>query len=224
MERLVACTVGFDEKLVLRSLLRVGFSVTDTVVLVYAKSGGEYEVKRVESAVNNIKELLSSVGVGYYDVVVSGMDFTSDVATIVGWLRDHSGGRGIVGVVSGGMRLTVIELLTALILYKRYVHPGANIEVHVAREDGLYSVVLPITWFNPPPLSSREAEVLKHLGDLNTATTTLAEAVDALSAKLSISKYAVYKAIQRLKMKGLIKRVDRAVELTDLGRLLQKVI
>jgi len=224
MERLIVCTVGFDEKLVLRSLVRVGFSVTDIVVLVYAKSGGEYEVKRVENAVGSIKELLDSVGVEYHDVVVSGMDFASDVATVIDWLKNHAGKRGIVGVITGGMRLMVVELLTALVLYRSYVDSSASIEIHVAREDGLYSTVLPITLFNPPPLTLREAEVLRLLGDLGSAITTLSDAVDALSAKLGVSRYVVYKFIQRLKAKGLIKRVDRTIELTDLGKLLQKVV
>ncbi|MEM4827975.1 MAG: hypothetical protein QXK07_08055 [Desulfurococcaceae archaeon] len=49
--RVVLVTVGRVEKLPLRGLLRVGLSAGDVVVLVYPRSCGELEVKKVKKAV-----------------------------------------------------------------------------------------------------------------------------------------------------------------------------
>jgi len=221
LSRFIVCTVGFDEKLVLRSLLRVGFGVTDVVVLVYSLSGGEYEVRRVESAVRNVKELLGSAGVVFNDIVVSGMDFAGDVAVIAKFLREHAGKASeVIGVVSGGMRLLIVETIVALLLFKRFAGRDANVRVHVEREDGLYSVDIPIDLFSPPGLTPRDVEVLKLLAD----EEKLSDVVERISRSLGISEQSAYKRLYRLKAMGLVEFRDHLIRQTLAGRLMRGVL
>lgn len=234
MGKLVMCTVGFDEKLVFRSLLKVGVSIGDAVALVYSRSGSDYDIKRVENAVRNIKELLDAVGVKHYDVVVSGMDFVSDVVTIVNGLREFAKEEKIVGVVSGGMRIAVLEAIVSLLLYRKFINRKAEVEIHVSREDGLYDVTLSTNLLDLPNLSLRELDVLKQLekikvgiserGGTGSEGVLLSEVVEVVSQNLNVSKFTVYKLLHRLKSKNLIMLKDRVVLLTDLGKLIQEVV
>jgi len=219
--KLIVCTVGPDEKLVLRSLLRVGFGVGDRVVLVYSKSGSEYDVKRVENAVNTLKSLLSSAGTEFHDVVVSDMDFVDDVAAIVKALVDYAANATeIVAAVAGGMRLTVVETIVALQLYKALLKGSADAKIYVAREDGLYDVFVPISMLNPPSLQQRDLEVLKAVDD----GMKLSDAVEAVSTRLEVAKYTPYRLIRRLKKLGLAWLEDHTVRLTLLGKIAKKVV
>ncbi|MEM1606257.1 MAG: hypothetical protein QXW41_08455, partial [Fervidicoccaceae archaeon] len=104
--KLVVVTVGFEEKLPLRGLLKVGLDAGDVVVLVYPRSGGEFEVRKVEKAVGVIKEFVGRAGAGVrvVDVEVSGLNFYEDVAKILLFLREQKAGE-VVAVLAGGMRL-----------------------------------------------------------------------------------------------------------------------
>jgi len=191
---------------------------------VYSRSGSEYSVKQVESAVNTIKNLLSSAGVTFHDVVVSGMDFVGDVAAIVKALRDYAKDAAeIVATVTGGMRLTVVEVIVALQLYKALIRGDADVRIYVAREDGLYDVFIPIDLISSKQLEKterRDLEILKFLDD----SMKLSDAVEAISEKLGVSKHASYRYLYRLKKRNLIAFEDHVIKLTLAGRLIKGVI
>jgi len=221
VSRLIVCTVGFDEKLVLRSLLKVSFSVNDAVVLVYSSSGGDYEAKRVESAVGNIKNLLASAGVRLHEVIVSSMDFAGDVASIVRALKEYAKDASeIIAAVTGGMRLTIVETIVALKLYRDFFRGDISVEVYVAREDGLYDVTLPVNLLDLPALSPREIEVLKRLNE----GVRLLNIIESLSTGLNINRRTAYKYLYRLKSRGFIEIRDRAVYLTLAGKLIKEAV
>jgi len=221
LNKVIVCTVGFDEKLVLRSLLRIGFSVNDKIMLVYSKSGSEYDVRRVENAVNAIKNLLSSAGVAFHDVVVSGMDFVGDVVAVVKALRDYANDAAeILATVTGGMRLIVVEVIVALQLYKALIRGDADVRIYVAREDGLYDVFVPISLLNPPGLQQKDFEVLKAVGD----GMKLSDAVEAISARLGAAKYTSYRLIRRLKKLDLLWLENHTIRLTLLGKIAKEVV
>jgi len=224
MSRLIVCTVGFDEKLVLRSLLRVGFGVSDAIMLVYSKSGDEYDVKKVENAVNAIKNLLSSAGVMFRDVVVSGMDFVGDVVAVVKALKEYAKDVAeIVAAVTGGMRLTVVEAIVALQLYKALFRSDADAKIYVAREDGLYDTFIPIDLLSSRLLEKTERrglEALKFVSD----GMKLSDAVEVISEKLGVSKHASYRYLYRLKKQNLIVFENHVIKLTLAGRLIRGVI
>jgi len=221
VSRLIVCTVGFDEKLVLRSLLKVGFSVNDAVVLVYSSSGGDYEAKRVESAVGNIKNLLAPAGVRIHEVIVSSMDFAGDVASIVRAVKEYARDASeIIAAVTGGMRLTIVETIVALKLYRDFFRRDISVEVYVAREDGLYDVTLSVNLLDLPVLSPREIEVLKRLNE----GVRLLNVIESLSTGLNINRRTAYKYLYRLKSRGFIEIRDRVVYLTLAGKLVKEAV
>jgi len=223
LEKLVMCTIGFDEKLVLRSLLMLGVGSGDAVALVYSRSGSEYDVRRVEAAVRYVKELMGGLGVEHYDIVVSGADFAGDVAAIVASLRKLVEGRRwrkVVASVTGGMRLSVVEVIVALLLYKKYLGSGVAIEIHVAREDGMYSVSFPVDLLAMPKLGGRELEALKLMG---RDGAPLSAVVEGISQGMGVTKYTAYKIVYRLRSKGLVDFRDHSVVPTEAGRVLAGV-
>ncbi|MGB9828329.1 MAG: CRISPR-associated CARF protein Csa3 [Thermosphaera sp.] len=219
MGKLVVVSVGFDVNLVLRSLLKLSLTDGDAVLLLYSKSGGEYEQRKVEEAVKALKNLLSGARVEHHDAVVTGMDFAGDVAAVLKALKEHSERTGrIVASLVGGMRIVIMEALVALILYKRFVNTSAEIAVHVMREDGVYDIILPLSAADPPELGPREAEVLRRLGE-GLAGRARSEAASTVSREMGVTESMAYKVLESLERKGLVEIVDGRVELTLLGRL-----
>ena len=217
MGKLALVSVGFDVNLVLRSLLKLGLSDGDIVLLLYSKSGGEYEQRKVEEAVKTLKSLLSGVRVEHRDVVVTGMDFVGDVATILKALSERRA-RSIVASLVGGMRIVLVEAVVALLLYRKFVDASAEIAVHTMREDGLYDVLVPLSAMNPPDLGAREATVLEELCR-GLAGRPRNEIVSAVSREMGVTESMAYKVLESLERKRLVKVRDGAVEVTLLGKL-----
>jgi len=217
MGKLALVSVGFDVNLVLRSLLKLGLSDGDIVLLLYSKSGGEYEQRKVEEAVKTLKSLLSGAGVKHHDVVVTGMDFVGDVAAILKALSERRA-RSIVASLVGGMRIVLVEAVVALLLYRKFVDASAEIAIHTMREDGLYDVLVPLSAMNPPDLGVREAMVLEELGR-GLAGRPRNDVVSAVSRGMGVTESMAYKVLESLERKRLVEVRDGAVEVTLLGKL-----
>jgi len=210
-------SIGFDVNLVLRSLLKIGLGDSDVVLLLYSRSGGEYEQRKVEEAVKTLKSILAGTKVEHYDVVITGMDFASDVAAIVKALREFSRKR-IVASLVGGMRITIIEAIVTLTLYKRLVDPDVEVSIHAMREDGMYDVFIPLLALNPPELGPRELSFLERFGE-GLAGRPRSEIVSTLSMEMNITESMAYKVLESLEDKGLVSVRDSVVDLTLLGKL-----
>lgn len=221
MAKLVLVTVGFDVNLVLRSLLKIGLGEGDCVLLVYSRSGGEYEQRRVEETVKTLKTILAGVRVEHYDAIVTGMDFVSDVAVVLKALKEH-GKKVIVASLVGGMRIVIVEALVALALYERFIDTDAEVSVHVMREDGVYDTVVPLSALNLPDLGPRELAVLEEIGR-RFESRPRNEIANVLSREMSITESMAYKALESLEEKGFIRFRDSVAEITTLGKLLLTV-
>ncbi|MEM0014073.1 MAG: CRISPR-associated CARF protein Csa3 [Candidatus Nezhaarchaeales archaeon] len=211
--RLFAITVGFDEKLSIRGLLKIGVNVDDVIMLVYSKSGGEFEVRKVEKAVETVKDLVVKTGVKVVDVAVSGMNFYEDATIVLRALREHPAGE-VIALLAGGMRLIIFEVLTAVLLYSSL--SGIRARIHLMREDGLYDVALPTEVFRIS-ITSKDAAVLRVLYEKRTMKRS--HLVESVSRETGISESMVYKVIKNLTGKGLIIVDGDTLTLTDLGRL-----
>ncbi len=203
------------EKLPLRGLLKVGLSAGDVVALVYSRSGGEFEVRKVEKAVGVIKEIIGKAGVRVVDVEVSGLNFYEDVAKILWFLREHKAGE-VVAVLAGGMRLIVFEVLFALLML--YRHCGCTeCSVLLMREDGLYDAVLPVELFYVT-VSRAELAVLRTLR--NEGALKRRRLIEVVSREAGVSASAVYKSLKILAKKKLVVVEGDVVKPTEMGRLL----
>jgi len=215
--KLVIVTVGFDEKLPLRGVLKVGLDVSDVVMLVYSKTGGEFEVKKVERAVEVLKEIIRSTGAGVVEVEVSGTSFYDDVAVVLRSLRGQKADE-VVAVLAGGMRLVIFEVLFALLtLYRLGRFQQVRSKVLLMREDGLYDVALPLESFyvTIPRNGLAVMRIIHSHGEVKRSRL-----VETASREAGLSESAVYKIIKELEKRGLVILEDDAVKMTDLGRLL----
>jgi len=215
--RFILVTVGFEEKLPLRGLLKVGLSAGDVVVLVYSRSGGEFEVRKVEKAVGVIKEIIGKAGAGVrvIDVEVSGLNFYEDVVKILLFLREQKASE-VVAVLAGGMRLIVFEVLFALLMLYRH-HGCTGCSVLLMREDGLYDAVLPVELFYVT-VSKAELAVLRTLR--NEGALKRRQLIEVISREASVSASAVYKSLKSLAKKKLVVAEGEVVKPTEMGRLL----
>lgn len=216
--RLVVVTVGFDEKLPLRGLLKLGLEDGDIVALVYSKSGGELDVKRVENAVQVLREIMSRVGADVVDVVVSGMDFYADVLSIARTLKKYKV-KEVIAILAGGMRLVIFELLLALLL--NYRLNGITTKILLYREDGLYSVMISAEMFHVS-LPSRGLDVLRVLREWGEARRRVV--VETIAREQGVSESLVYKLIEDLAQRGLVTIEDDTVKLSPLGVLALEVV
>lgn len=224
MKKMVLVTVGFDEKLVLRPLLKIGLDRGDTVLLVYSKSGSRHDVERVERAVDTIKSVIGSLGIDVVEAVVSASDFLEDVTIILQTIARYDHGGEIVVALTGGMRLVIIESIVALLLYRRLIARNTKARFLLMREDGLYDVVLPFEVFELAYTTDRELEVLTVLAESGLENVKRSEAVKTTASRLGVSEYAVYKHLSALERKGYVSIEESKIRITELGRLIARAV
>ncbi|MEM2260954.1 MAG: hypothetical protein QXK24_00740 [Ignisphaera sp.] len=145
--KLVVITMGFDEKLPLRGVLRLGVDVSDTIMLIYSKTGEGLEVKNIEKTVERFKEIIQGIGTKIIEVVVSGTNFFDDVMTVLKSLKEQKADE-VIAVLAGGSRIIIFETLFALLMYYRFgKFQQTRIKVLLMHEDRIYSIVLPLEYF-----------------------------------------------------------------------------
>lgn len=216
--KLIIVTIGFDEGLPLRGLLKTGIDVGDTVLLVYSKSGGEFEVKKVEKAVDALKTVVSKTGVKVVDVVVSGMDFYADTGEVIKAVKSQHADE-IVAVLAGGMRLTIFEVVVAVLTYHRLT--GVRTRIHLMREDGLYDVTLPgeLLFISPPMRCEAVFKALDENGEMKRNLL-----VDKVSRETGLTESMTYKLVKEMVKKGLLRLEGDTVKMTELGRLMYEAV
>lgn len=214
--KLVVVTVGFDEKLPLRGILKVGLDAGDAVVFVYSRTGGEFEVKKVERAVGVLKELVNSTGARIVEVEVSGTSFYDDVTTVLRSLRSQKADE-VVAVLAGGMRLVIFEVLFALLTLHRHGNQQrVKCSVLLMREDGLYDITLPLESFyvTVPESGLTVMRIIHSYGKMKRS-----QLVKMASRESGLSESAVYKVIRDMAIKGLVAVDGDVVKLAEMGRL-----
>lgn len=223
--RLIIVTVGFSADLILRTLLKLGIRDEDTILLVYSRSGAERDVKRALRTIEDVEGVLGGLKtlINLEKLEVSASDFVSDVVKICRKINTLTKTRGInevVGAFSGGMRLLILEALTALALYSRFNKKIKAYNVIVMREDGLYTVTIPLKLLTDSSLSPAEIQVLISISDMKE--TRRASIVASLSGK--IARSTVYDAINSLEEKGLIEEENGLLRLTPMGLLYAEIL
>jgi CRISPR locus-related DNA-binding protein len=215
LKKLVVSSIGFDVNLVVRSLLKVGITPSDVVVLVYSLTGDDISKKRVSEAVSTMKGLLRGAGVEVVDCEVTGMDFFEDVKRVINILK-KLGPSEVIASLVGGMRMTLFAILFAIELITRSTKIKALI--HLMREDGLYDITLKAPLVSK--LGRSEARVLRLMKELGLSNTRRADAVKKLSEVMKVGEMAVRKVLESLERKGLISASDGLLRLEKVGEIL----
>jgi len=217
-ELCIIATVGFDEKLIVRALMKLGIKERYKVLLVYSLSGGDYERTKVKNAVKNLKEILKPLGLQIRDVEIPVENILEDVKKLTKELLNLQPFK-TVAILVGGMRLLIGEVLIALSLYKSFVRPEAEIELFFMREDGTYDVHVPIEVFLLPKVSLRERQILKEIYE-EGGSVERPRLVEKESKTLNVSKSQIYKLLDNLEEKKLVEIKDDIIVLTILGKLI----
>lgn len=188
MIKVVAVTLGFDEKFAIRGLLRIGLNSGDRVLVFTAIPIDD----RVERALNILREFVSR----YYDDVTFKVvdldvkDFYGAVLKAGSVLKDEITGVENVEVVfnfSGGMRSLILEVLVAAVIL------GINGRVEVELENFAGVIGFPLKVLKSiAPLSNEFKDILHVLvnaGELN---------LSRLAKRLNIAKSTVHMRVKRL--------------------------
>lgn len=221
MSKVYLFGVGFDEKLVLRAVLKVGVKPGDTVLLVYSTTTtGEFEKVKVENAMKNLRKILGDAGVNVIELQIRADSFPDDVSTVVKELGKRQ--PEVVTVSLGsGMRYVAFILLYSCLLYKDLFNKEAKIIAHAAREDGLYDVTVELSTVKVS-LGQRELGALciiyQHNKEFEKSSIPRDELVKKLSSWFYTKLITAYKLINRMEHHGLIVVRDNRVELTPLGK------
>ena len=195
--KVLVATIGFDERPVIRAILRHGLGFKGILLL----KPREPDDPRSRRVVENIRELVDKTGaktpliVGEVDVT----DFYRAVGEIKSQLAETMGGRGgdIVLLLGGGMRSLVLETLVAVIQLSNELLVNGVLEVDI--EGSTSYVSARIEDLIPVTITPQERRVLEEL-DREPAT------LSNLSNRLDMPKTTLWKILQRLEEKKLVSK------------------
>ena len=213
--RLILLTVGFESHLPLRGLLRIGVSPKDQLLLIYPSSGGEYEQKRVQNTVQQIKNITSNLGISIAELPLPCTNFDHDIISIIREIKKVKKKKA-VAILAGGMRILIPEVVSALLALRKYWNSNLAVEFFFMREDGLYEKRAQPDYFIPPDITDREIEVLNTILELGRVVER-PRVVKTVVERLNVTESMAYKFITTLSSKRVIRIYDNHVELTPLG-------
>jgi CRISPR-associated protein Csa3 len=208
--------LGFDERYVIRSLLRLGFKNVDVIYLV-VPSGRI--TKQTEEAIKRITEVAKLANVSDVKVFeVDPLGFGSAVAKLRKLIMDLcSGGKDLVISLGGGMRVLIVETLVASLLVPKELSSHILIVVDLESGEGYIEVnisnILAIS-----ELKLDELQVLKYLLTKAPAGPT------EISKILGIPKTTVWKILKKLHAKGLVTKQYREYKASDTGERLKELL
>jgi len=188
--------LGFDEKFIVRALTRHGVLKGDRVILLTGPM-----VERVEKAATYIKEFLDKYHPGEAEIELITLpieDFYKAVSKAIEILRKSSKAKEIIVNLSGGMRITILAIFTALLLLGL-----KNLTLELESEDTSVYLTLDIkalkSLLTIEELSEEKKEILKILASKDKPTT-----VTELSSTLEKDVSTMRKHLKELKERGLI--------------------
>lgn len=208
--------LGFDERHVIRSLLRLGFKNVDVIYLV-VPSGRI--TKQTEEAIKRITEVAKLANVSDVKVFeVDPLGFGSAVAKLRKLIMDLcSGGKDLVISLGGGMRVLIVETLVASLLVPKELSSHILIVVDLESGEGYIEVnisnILTIS-----ELKLDELQVLKYLLTKAPAGPT------EISKTLGIPKTTVWKILKKLHTKELVTKQYREDKASDAGERLKELL
>ncbi|MEM1681092.1 MAG: helix-turn-helix domain-containing protein [Sulfolobales archaeon] len=212
MPYLVA-VLGFDERHVIKSLLRLGFKNVDGIYLV-VPAGRITEQTR--DAIKRIEEVAMLAGVDVNNQVkiveVKPVDFGSTISELRRLLMNLSvGGEEITISVGGGFRAMVVEVLIAALLLPLEISRRVKLVCDLESGDGFieFSVFDILSIYR---LGYDELKVLSYLTRKEPAGPT------QISREFSIPKTTAWKILKKLHKENYLVRDGREYKLSEIGR------
>lgn len=220
MGKLYVASVGFEAGNVLKPLLRVGVSDTDKIILVYTLSDA-YSIKRVRSALSDIRKYLEAGGLELEELIVTGSNLIGDAIKVARAVLDAGKYDEVLFILSGGMRIVIISCIIAGQVLSTV--RGIRVSYYFMREDGVYDVTVGPDAFSPASVSPRERDIISYIAG-HGGSAPRSSIVDSLRKRLGVSRVYIYRVLGRLEEKGLVEVTDSTVALTPVGRLVASII
>jgi len=214
MPYLVA-VLGFDERHVIKSILRIGFKNVIGIYLIVPRGR---VTKQTEDAIKRIKEIARMAGVNQVEIYeIDPLHFEESVAKLRSLLmRLCAGGEEVTVSLGGGIRAMVIEAIVAATLLpqnmRRYVRIVSDLETGEGYIEVVLADILLIT-----ELRYEELLIINYLKERGKAGPT------DISRDLSIPKTTAWKLLNKLANKGVIEKEGREYKLTENGARLSKI-
>lgn len=201
--------LGFDERHVIKSLLRLGFKNVRGVYLIVPSSR---TTKQSEDAIKRIREVAELAGVSVVEVFdVDPLEFEESVTKIRKLLMNLcAGGDEITISLGGGMRALVIETLIAALLVPRELSRGIKIVSDLETGEGFIEVQASDLMMISG-LKADELLILSYILKKKVIGPT------EISRDLNIPKTTAWKILNKLSSKGLLIKHGREYKLSDAG-------
>lgn len=196
MPRALVASFGFDERFVVRAIIRHGIGVGDLLLLITSTS-----TEKTLTAYNYVKDLASKVGAQVEllqlgDKVYSFPDLVTELKRILlELLKSYD---GITILLSGGMRVLVLGLYTAALLIPQNVKERISLEIDT--EDRGVHIAIPnelLYILTPPDLGAR-------INVLRAVVESPGLTIEELSQKLGKDESTIRRQIQTLAKLKLI--------------------
>lgn len=203
-------TLGYTEWPVVSSLLKHGLEHGDKVATVIPSRSDP----RSQATLSEIRSFLSKfvVDVELESVPVDVHDFEKSVITLVGYLRKETArGRRLVVNLSGGMKILVLEVFTAL-----FLSHVENVQAEIITEDKV-EVSLPALWRTGSVGMLRDTDL--RILELCMRSQNVVSIAKGLKKPVSTT----YRWVRRLERAGFVQTIKRDrgrfVHITGLGRI-----
>lgn len=206
MRRLFIGTLGFDEKFIIRSLIRSGLSVGDSI-LIFAPKGYLQDDKSIKAA-ETIKEIvfkiLPDTELEIEEFNLQG-DFAEEIRKIRGILQGHEFDE-IIACLSGGMRALILGIVFTLLTLDGY-----RVIVEVEFETLEHYIRIPLNILKVP-YNARWLTILEQLSQGKT--------IRVVSKDTGLSPATISRTISDMRA---YKLVDENNRVTDEGHFYMKI-
>ena len=200
MPKAIVASFGFDERFVVRAIIKHGIGLNDYVLLVSGKA-----VDKTLDAFNYVKDLASKVGAKVElfelgDAVYSFPDLVCKCLEILAKLLGEYS--HVTILLSGGMRVIVLGLYTAALLLPKEYKDRISIEIDTEDKGAEVTIPNELTKIVQVADVSQKRAVIEALIEAKNTT------VEELTQKLKRDDSTIRRHIYTLAEMGLVK-IDR---------------
>ncbi|MBS7287540.1 MAG: CRISPR locus-related DNA-binding protein [Candidatus Freyarchaeota archaeon] len=203
---IIVASLGFEEKFILRAIMRRGLKEGDKIVVIMPEGGDT----RGERALQVISDVVLKLSDGTVEVVkhqVNVRDFYGAVSSIRNLLRELSLEGRLVVNLSGGIRLLIIETLAAVLSLGLQ-----DAEIEIETEDSSTVAVIPVRALYPLELELVEKQILQQAAEKGEIRLKDLEG-------LKLPKATLWRKLARLTQQGLLEKTNDKYRVSDLGRM-----
>lgn len=202
---IIVASLGFEEKFLLRTIMRRGLREDDKIV-VFMPEGGD---ARGETAFQNVEEIIQKITDGKVEISKHQVDirnFYAAASSIRRLLKQLSFEGKLVINLSGGQRLLIFEILAAaLSLGLR------DAEIEIETEDSSIVVTTPIRVLYPIELDHLDQQILRMVAERGTIRLKDLEG-------LGVPKATLWRKLNKLTQQGLLEKSNDKYLISDMGR------